>query len=112
MLLTSQIGRKVENVLKLDEQLRDGLKELLGMIATGEKVDKEIPAIENKTWGPGVPIPESVRESVKTLLREGVKPGEIHNRLQVSMPMIHKIKDEIGLVKRRGFTTRSTAMGK
>jgi hypothetical protein len=103
MVMTSKISRKVENVLKLEEQLRTSVQDLLSLIATGEKVDQTVAPVEVKTWGPGVPIPESVKENVKTLLREGIKPAEIHSRLKVSMPMIHKIKGEIGMVKRRGF---------
>jgi hypothetical protein len=110
------IQKELKAVSKLENELRERIGLLFSLVqnsdVTNDDNDSEngasnssLPVVitsKDKTWGPGVKIPDDVREQVKALLKDNVKPAEIRNKLQVSLPMIHKIKSSMGLVKHRG----------
>jgi hypothetical protein len=104
--LQTKVNRELQSIDKLKAKLdkrTERIRSLLDKTLPNPviKPDAKIGSAFKATWGPGKKVPEAIRAEIITYLKEGLTGKDIQRHFNVSLPTIWKIKDSIGLVKRR-----------
>jgi hypothetical protein len=64
---------------------------------------KEVRTENQVTWGPGRAIPQNIKDQIAVEIRNGKSGREIAEMFKVSLPSVYKIRETMGIVKRRSM---------